>query len=96
VIPEGWSEKKGMFGVVDGYKHTDGREQKENPGKPEGIFAIANVIPNMGTLATFIFSGTDNSKSVTMETTMAVADFHEKGLGASGGIMLSVFLPKCT
>jgi hypothetical protein len=49
VLPEGWSEKTGLFGV-DGYTHTDGREQKENPGKPYGVIAIANVIPNIGAL----------------------------------------------
>jgi hypothetical protein len=33
------------------YKHTDGREQQEDPGsKAEGIIAIANVIPGMGAL----------------------------------------------
>jgi hypothetical protein len=48
-------------------------------------------------LANFTFSGDDNnSKSVTMETTMPVADFGGKGLGVSGAIMLSAFLPKCT
>jgi hypothetical protein len=93
-LPEGWSEKKGMFGV--GYKHTDGRKQEGHPGKPEGIIAIANVIPDMRPLTKFVFSGDDNSKSVTMETIMVVADFSEKGLGVSGGIMLSAFLPKCT
>jgi hypothetical protein len=51
---------------------------------------------NMGALANFTFSGDDNSKSVTMETTMTVADFSGKGLGVSGAIMLSAFLPKCT
>jgi hypothetical protein len=44
-----------------------------------------------------MFSGDDDSsKSVTMETTMAVADFSGKDLGVSGAIMLSAFLPKCT
>jgi hypothetical protein len=51
VLPEGWSENQGLYGGIDGYKHTDGREQNENPGKPEGIIAIANVIPDMGVLA---------------------------------------------
>jgi hypothetical protein len=32
------------------YTHTDGREQKDNPGKPEGIIAIANAIPDMRAL----------------------------------------------
>jgi hypothetical protein len=50
VLPEGWSEKNDFFGT-GGYKHTDGREQKDNPGKPEGIIAIANAIPDLGALS---------------------------------------------
>jgi hypothetical protein len=34
-------------------------------------------------------------KPVTMETSMTEADFSGKGLGISGAIMLSAFLPKC-
>jgi hypothetical protein len=49
----------------------------------------------MGALTKFIFSGDDDSKSVTIETTMIVADFSGKDLGVSGAIMLSAFLPKC-
>jgi hypothetical protein len=44
----------------------------------------------------FTFSGDDDSKSVTMETTMAVADFSGKSLGVSGATMLAAFVPKCT
>jgi hypothetical protein len=33
------------------YKHTDGREQEDDPSKPEGIIAIANAIPNMRALS---------------------------------------------
>jgi hypothetical protein len=61
-----------------------------------GIIAIANAIPDTGALAKFVFSGDDNSKSVKMETSMTVADFSGKGLGESGAILLSAFLPKCT
>jgi hypothetical protein len=46
-------------------------------------------------ISTFTFSGDVNSKSVTMETAMVVADFSGKGLGASGAIMAAAFLPKC-
>jgi hypothetical protein len=60
-----------------------------------GIIAIADAVPDMRALAKFAFSGDDNSKSVTMETTMTVADFSGKGLGVSGATMLSAFLPKC-
>jgi hypothetical protein len=57
---------------------------------------IASDISDMWALTKFVFSGDDDSKSVTMETTMTVADFGGKGLGVSGAIMLSAFLPKCT
>jgi hypothetical protein len=51
----------------------------------------------VGAVSKFTFSGDESySKSATMETTMAVADFSGRGLGVSGGIMLSAFLPKCT
>ena len=60
--------------------------------KPDmsGVIALANVIPGMGALSQFIFSG------VTMETSMSVVDFSRKRLGISGAIILSAFLPKCT
>jgi hypothetical protein len=52
VLPEGWSyyDKYQPGNYYDTYMHTDGREQKENPGKPEGIIAIAKAIPDMGAL----------------------------------------------
>jgi hypothetical protein len=66
-----------------------------------GVIALTNAIPDMD-ISKFTFSGSwwggtsKFSKPVTMETTMTVADFSEKGLGVSGAIMLSAFLPKCT
>jgi hypothetical protein len=58
---------------------------------------IANDISDNGALSKFTFSGDDsNSQPVTMETCMTTADFSRKGLYASGAIMLSAFLPKCT
>jgi hypothetical protein len=59
-----------------------------------GIIALADGIKNNG-LTKIVFSGDDNRKSVTMDITMTAADFSEKGLGLSGAIMLSAFLPKC-
>jgi hypothetical protein len=47
-------------------------------------------------LTKFVFSGDDDSKSVTMETTMTVADFSGEDLGVSGATMLSAFLLQCT
>jgi hypothetical protein len=57
---------------------------------------IANDINDMGAISKFTFSGDEDSKSVTMETSMVKAGFSKKGLGVSGAIMLSAFLPKCT
>jgi hypothetical protein len=51
----------------------------------------------MGAILKFTFSGDRfDSKPVTMETTMAVADFSGKGFGVSGALMVAAFLPKCT
>jgi hypothetical protein len=61
-----------------------------------GIIALAGVIPGMGAISKFTFRGDDDNKSVTMQNTMTVADLSGKGLGISGAIMLSAFLPKCT
>jgi hypothetical protein len=62
-----------------------------------GFTALANAIPDMGAISTFTFSGDSNdSKPVTMETSMVEADFGGKYLGASGAIMAAAFLPKCT
>jgi hypothetical protein len=50
VLPEGWTEDYDED-LETVYKHTDGREQKEDPGsKPQGIIAIANAIPDMRAL----------------------------------------------
>jgi hypothetical protein len=49
----------------------------------------------MGALSQFIFSGDDNNKTVTMQTSMTGADFSGQGLGVSGAIMVAAFLPKC-
>jgi hypothetical protein len=74
---------------------------KESPGmfgKPDisGVTALADVIPAMGAISHLTFSGNDDSQSITMKTTMVVADFSRKALSVSGAIMLSAFLPKCT
>jgi hypothetical protein len=48
VLAAGWRSKDG-----DGYHPwvgPDGQEQHEKPGKPDGIIAIANAIPDMGAL----------------------------------------------
>ena len=51
VLPKGWTEDYDSDEDTEVYKHTDGREQKEDPGsKPEGIIALANAIPDMGAM----------------------------------------------
>jgi hypothetical protein len=48
VLPEGWTEDWDYDDEDEiVYKHTDGRTQKEHPGKPDGIIAIAKAIPDM-------------------------------------------------
>jgi hypothetical protein len=49
VLAAGWRSKDG-----DGYYPwvgPDGQEQDEKPGKPDGIIAIANAIPDMGAIS---------------------------------------------
>ena len=58
VIPAGWTEDYDEDEEVL-YRHTDGTEQKGNPGKPEGIIAIANAIPDMGALTSLNLSSND-------------------------------------
>jgi hypothetical protein len=60
-----------------------------------GPAAIAAAIKDMRAILKFTFSGDDNSKPVTMETSLVEADFCEKGLGESGALMVAAFLPKC-
>jgi hypothetical protein len=51
VLPEGWTGDYDSDEDEEVYRHADGREQKDNPGKPEGIIAIANAIPDMGAIS---------------------------------------------
>jgi hypothetical protein len=75
------------------WKDGFGRLQGDGPG-----FAreLAVGISDNGAILKFTFSGDDDSKSFTMETSMAEADFSKKDLGVSAAIMLSAFFPKCT
>jgi hypothetical protein len=45
VLPEGWQHT----GYSE-WTYSDGSKVRETPGKPEGIIAIANVIPDMGAI----------------------------------------------
>jgi hypothetical protein len=51
VLPEGWTKQANSEGTAYEYTHIDGTVQEDNPGKPEGVIAIANAIPDMGALA---------------------------------------------
>jgi hypothetical protein len=59
VLPDGWSVIRiavGSTHSIQMYGHADGREQKDHPGKPEGVIAIANAIPDMRALSHFDIS----------------------------------------
>jgi hypothetical protein len=56
VIPEGWTEDYDEDKHEEVHRHTDGREQKDKPGKPEGIIAIANAIPDMRAMSSLNLS----------------------------------------
>jgi hypothetical protein len=50
VLPRGWSEGWKADLSAKEYTHTDGSKQDQHPGKPEGIIALANAIPDMGAM----------------------------------------------
>jgi hypothetical protein len=63
----------------------------------EFVQAFSVGLRDNGAISQFTFSGDrSDSKPVTMEASMTEADFSGQGLGLSGAIMLSAFLPKCT
>jgi hypothetical protein len=63
-------------------------------GAGDAIMLVPDIIDN-GVISKFTFSGEGyGNKPVTMETSMTEADFSGSGLGVSGAIMLSAFLPK--
>jgi Leucine-rich repeat (LRR) protein len=70
VLPEGWTEDYDSEDE-EVYRHADGREQKDNPGRPEGIIAIANVISDMGALYKLILK---NNKLATAEAGEALGE----------------------
>jgi hypothetical protein len=65
-------------------------------GAGDAIMLVPEVIDKRA-MSRVAFSGDrDDSKPITMETSMVEADFSGKVLGASGAIMVAAFLPKCT
>jgi hypothetical protein len=93
VRPEGWPRPASSRG--EEWTQSDGAKVTENPGKPEGVIAIANALPDMGALSQFIFSGDENDNTVTMTTEMTDANFSKK-LKSYEAHIVAAFLPKCT
>jgi hypothetical protein len=56
VLLEGWTKQVNSERTAYEYKHIDGTVQGNTPGKPEGVIAIANVIPDMGALTSLNLS----------------------------------------
>jgi hypothetical protein len=103
VLPGGWTRN---FEEFDGKKqivctHADGTKQIEHPGKPEGIIALANAIPDMRALSKLIFGGDSKvydgtnwvpAEPAALELGMTEANFSNKNLGAGGAIIISAWL----
>jgi hypothetical protein len=76
---------------------SNSMEVSNSPGGPRFAQELAVGLRDNGALSTFTFSGDrDDSKPVTMKTSVVEMDFGGKGLGASGAIMVAAYLPKCT
>ena len=77
MLPEGWAEDYYSDDHTDEdevYRHTDGREQSDNPGKPEGIIAIANAIPGMRALTKLDISNNDIGQGGSLQLIIEVCD----------------------
>ena len=93
VLPEGWTEDGPPWRRT--YKHADGREQKEHPGKPEGVIALADAIKKSWALEKLLMAKNNlcNKKAgkalATMlagNTTLKELDVSDnQGLGAYDG-----------
>jgi Leucine-rich repeat (LRR) protein len=59
VLPQGWSEDWKADGSARKYTHTDGSNQDQHPGNPEGIIALANAIPSMRALTSLDISNNE-------------------------------------
>jgi hypothetical protein len=61
VLPDGWTRNAEEF---DGEMqwvctYADGTKQIDHPGKPEGIIALANAIPDMGAMTSLNLASND-------------------------------------
>jgi Ran GTPase-activating protein (RanGAP) involved in mRNA processing and transport len=100
VLAEGWTGQVNSERTAYEYKHIDGTVQGDKPGKPEGVIAIANAIPDMRLLTTLIFGGDayrngwENVTPVpaTLEVGMTEADFSNKNLGSGGAIIVAAWI----
>jgi hypothetical protein len=86
VLPAGWTHIRANV-----YRHIDGREQSDNPRKPEGIIAIANAIPDMRALSTVIV----NTFRLPIQDIRSKAelDFSGKGLKVEDAIIIAALIP---
>jgi len=53
-LPKGWTKEKKFWSYV--FKHTDGREQQDDPSQPLGAIALADAIKNNGALTSLDLS----------------------------------------
>jgi hypothetical protein len=104
VLPEGWTKKDEHFDRTwqEVFTHADGTKQIEHPGKPEGIIALANAIPDMGALSKIIFGGDGyvskkngervKAEPAALEAGMTEANLGNKNLGEGGAIIISAWI----
>jgi hypothetical protein len=50
-LSQGWTKGYRAGFTIEEYTHPDGTKQEQHPGKPEGIIALANAIPDMRALS---------------------------------------------
>jgi hypothetical protein len=102
VLPGGWTRKfEGFDGMTQWVcTHADGTKQIEHPGKPEGIIALANAIPDMRALSKLIFGGDKyyngdawmTPEPATLELGMTEVDLCNKGLRNGGAIIVAAWI----
>jgi hypothetical protein len=107
VLPEGWTETG--HDLQTGYdydntklfRHTDGREQKGNPSKPEGVTAIANAIPDTRAMTRLDISANNLGAAGTKVLTeglkgnqiMTELDISSNSMGKAGAMALANIIP---
>jgi hypothetical protein len=86
VLPEGWQQT----GRTE-WTHDDGSKAMANPGKPDGIIALANAIPGMGAISTVIV----NTFPLPIQDIKSKAelDFSGKELRVEDIIIIAALIP---